>query len=545
MNKIKIAFFANIAYQLLEKDLIRFFKEHNITLEIFKTNFNNIVSDGLKINHNLKKFNPDFIVVFDNIHYKDTSILLCSNNNKINILENLSLVVKNEYKSKLIIANHFQNQFRPSGNLNTNINLKVKKFNNLLKKLSNTLNFFVLDIDFISNIHGLKYFLNSRNNYAYTFPFSLEAIEIISKEIFLIIFSELINKKKLIILDLDNTLWPGVIGEDVENFSLSYDNPANRAFIDFQEYLLELKNNGIMLAISSKNNPTIISKIFKIKNFKFKKSDFVSINLSFNRKDLEIKKIIKKINIHPKDVVFIDDSDFERDIVSATFPDMHIPDLGRNPENFIQILDEYCYFYSNFRTAEDKSKTEMILANSKRKNLKNNFINYHDYLKSLKMEIKVYELNDSNFHRCLQLINKTSQFNFNKYTMTERELLDYKSKNRFVYCAELIDKYGSNGIISCLYGDFTSNNLSIKNWVMSCRVFKRDVEYNFLFFILKKLVTSNKSKISIQYKENQYNTILKDLKKHLQLKYLSNSKYFINLNVLFEYNYFKIKTKLI
>lgn len=544
-KSIKLAFISNISYQLFEKNLVKKAHENDLKLSILETSFNNIYSDGMISNSRIKNFRPDYIVLFIDLYQLDDQLNLELSTKKIiSQIKDLITSIKNNYNSKLIVCNFYKSyQSKLSNNDTNNFSKFINKINLGVINLQKKIKFLILDLEYLSTLIGMKNFLSKRNNFAFSFPFSNEGILSIVDEISLLIHRDLKNRKKLLILDLDNTLWPGVAAENINNFSLSFDIPENRAFLFFHKYIKKLKKSGILLAICSKNSPEIKKKIFNIKNFNFKSSDFVYISLSFDTKDKGIKKILEITNLSAKDTIFLDDNKFERELVKKTFPEMIIPEIGSDVENYVKVLDQNFYFYSNELTTEDLTRNKMISENKKRILSQFKSLNYDEYLNSLKMKIKITSLDKSNIERSIQLINKTNQFNFNGIRLTENEIKKYQSKNKFIYTIYLADKFGESGLISCIFGKFMNTSIIIENWVMSCRVFNRYVEHNIIYNLMNYYNFRNFKSLKINFIETESNFILKNFLKELNFTKLKNNFFEINTQKLIKQNLFFIDTK--
>lgn len=288
--------------------------------------------------------------------------------------------------------------------------------------------------------------------------------------------------KKIIILDLDNSLWKGVLGEEGPKGIMADQNEEGYFFFIFQSFLKNLKNNGILLAAVSKNDLDLIKEAFKLNDFPLKENDFIKLIGTYEPKSLQIKNLLELINLTPDSCLFIDDNEIEIEEVKNNISEVTCEKIVNNLEylpNFLEKIRKY-FIFSDI-TNEDLNRTNLY-----RKKLdyflieSGNSMNINDYLKSLKMKLKIKEGNNTNLNRALQLINKTNQFNLNGIRRTNFELIEMLNAGCKIFVGSIEDKNGSLGEVIVLIID---KNSKILNFVMSCRVFQRRAEYAFLTFL--------------------------------------------------------------
>ena len=320
------------------------------------------------------------------------------------------------------------------------------------------------------------------SNYLYSgFPFKNKEVGKVAFNI----FDYISNKKtirKIIVLDLDNTLWYGVLGEDGV-FGIKADsNNEGYMFFIFQSFLKFLKKNGILLAIVSKNDLDLIDKAFLSNDFILKKEDFIKIIGTYEPKSLQIKNLLKNINLLEESCIFIDDNEIEikevslssNKIICEQFPN----EVDKLPCFISKIRN---YFEFNEITTEDKNRTNLYkLQLNNLSNTEGNPSSINNYLKSLYQKLNIKKGERNNFKRAIQLLNKTNQFNLNGIRRSEEEVLKMIDKGNKLFIGELIDKNGSHGEVVVLIIDQAG---TINTFVMSCRVFQRKVEYGILAFL--------------------------------------------------------------
>ncbi len=292
-----------------------------------------------------------------------------------------------------------------------------------------------------------------------------------------IVKSLLGRNKKALALDLDNTLWGGVIGDDgPEGITMGLETPAGMAYTEFQQYLKELSALGVLLNVDSKNEAANAEAGFARADSVLKKEDFICFKANWEPKSQNLVAMAKQINIFPDSFVFIDDNPAEREIIRQQVPGVAVPELGA-PEDSIKAIDRSGYFEVTTLSADDRKRAEMYKENAQRAELQASFGDYADYLKSLGMRGEFGHFDTPHAERITQLINKSNQFNLTtrRYTAAEVESLIGSPEHVTLY-GRLIDKFGDNGLVSIVIGHKQGDAMDIELWVMSCRVLKRDFE---------------------------------------------------------------------
>lgn len=372
-------------------------------------------------------------------------------------------------------------------------------------------NFYLNDIHYLSARIGLDNWFSPSAWYLYKYAVAVEQLPNLAHSIALIVKSVLGRNKKSVILDLDNTLWGGIIGEvGSEHIELGIETPKGMAFTEFQTYLKELSEMGVMLNVASKNEMAMAESGFANPNSVLKRDDFISFKANWNPKSQSITEIAQEINILPDSFVFIDDNPAEREIVKQALPDVSISDAS-TPEEFMKAIDRAGFFEVTTLSADDKKRNDYYKQNIQRQELENSFTDYKGYLLSLNMKAQLGPFNKANFERVTQLINKTNQFNFTtrRYTPAEVEEVMQSSEYITLY-GRLEDKFGDNGITSVLIGHIENDVCTIDLWVMSCRVFKRDLELAMFDELVQKCKALGVTKIVGHYYPTAKNVIVKD-----------------------------------
>ena len=296
------------------------------------------------------------------------------------------------------------------------------------------------------------------------------------------------KRKKCFVLDLDNTLWGGVLGEDgLEGIQLGNSYPGN-AFKDFQKMLHEAVKNGVLLAIASKNNEDEVWDAMKTHpDMILEKNDFVSWRINWNDKSTSIYEIANELNISTDSIVFIDDNPVERNWVSQSIPEVVVPEFPKHP---YQLISFFCDVYDSFfqlydLTGEDKDKLVQYKQNSLRNQSLQSFLKIEDYIASLNIMISVKEADSFTIPRIAQLTQKTNQFNLTTRRYTEADISSLIYEGHKVYSASVKDKFGDNGITAvCILKIISTTKVEIDTMLLSCRILGRLIE----FALMKKLL---------------------------------------------------------
>lgn len=335
----------------------------------------------------------------------------------------------------------------------------------------------ICDLNYISADYGLKEWQNPKYWYMYKMALPMDAIPDLSYNVCRIIKSIFGKNKKAIALDLDNTLWGGVIGEEgVAGIEIGNENAEAEAYLEFQKYLKELQKTGVILNINSKNDYDNAISGLNHPDSVLKKDDFIEIRANWENKDENHLSIADAIGILPESILFIDDNPAERDIVKR-IEGVEAPDIS-SVDQYIQVLDRLGAFEKVAVSDDDTNRNQMYLENKKREQQRKNFTDYTDYLKSLEMEAEILPFDAVYYGRISQLSNKSNQYNLTSKRYTKEEIQAVSENPDYITLqGRLADKFGDNGIVSLIIGKIEGTICSIDLWVMSCRVLKREMEY--------------------------------------------------------------------
>jgi FkbH-like protein len=308
--------------------------------------------------------------------------------------------------------------------------------------------------------------------------------------------------KKLIILDLDNTLWGGIVGDvGWESLSLGGHDPIGESFVEFQKALKVLTRRGVMLAIASKNTESIaLEAIDNHPEMVLRRPDFVNWRINWDDKAQNIFELVEEINIGLDSVVFIDDSPVERERVKHAIPDIFVPEWPVNPMMYIQALSSLECFDSASISSEDRARTEMYVSEQKRTQLKAKVSSAEDYYSALDLHVTYSQLEESNLKRAAQLLNKTNQMNLATRRMSEKELFEWHSnEENTIFTFEVTDRFGSYGLTGLAGVSSRGESAEVTDFVVSCRVIGRGVEQVMLSVLIEHAASVQKKKLEAEF----------------------------------------------
>lgn len=372
--------------------------------------------------------------------------------------------------------------------------------------------FYINDINYLSADYGLKEWSNPSFWNMYKYAMCFEAIPSLAFSVSNIIKSIFGKNKKALALDLDNTLWGGVVGDDgVDGIEIGQENGVSQSYYEFQSYIKQLKSLGIILTVCSKNDHENAIAGLNHPEGVLKPDDFIIIKANWENKDRNIAETAAELNILPESIVFVDDNPAEREIVKAQLKGVQAPVMD-SVENYITTIDRSGFFEVTTFNEDDLKRNEMYKENAMRNAQQASFADYGEYLKSLDMKATIGDFIPVYIARITQLTNKSNQFNLTtkRYTQTEMEEV-WHSPNYIRLYGKLIDKFGDNGVVSVVIGEKREDTLHIDLWLMSCRVLKRDMEQAMLDTLVEKCRQNGISKIKGYYYPTKKNGMVREL----------------------------------
>ncbi len=384
----------------------------------------------------------------------------------------------------VIIQNNFEfPYYRLLGNMDAvNSNGRVAFVNRLnalfAEYAAANENFYMQDIQYLSACYGLDKWGDSFYWHMYKYALCVPAIPTLSYNLANIIKSVYGKNKKAYVLDLDNTLWGGVVGDDgPENIEIGQETSMGQVYAEFQSYLKEQKQIGIMLNVSSKNEEENALAGLSRPDSVLKPDDFMVIKANWEPKSKNVAEIAAELNIGTDSLVFVDDNPAEREIIRQNLPGVAVPEMDK-PEEYLKTLDRSGFFEVTGLSEDDTKRNEMYKANQERKKMQDNFADYGEYLKSLDMKAEIGAFVPLYMARIAQLTNKSNQFNLTTKRLSQADIEHMAEDSSYITLyGKLADKFGDNGVVSVVIGKIKEDALHIELWLMSCRVLKRDMEF--------------------------------------------------------------------
>ncbi|MBQ8614663.1 MAG: HAD family hydrolase [Ruminiclostridium sp.] len=417
-----------------------------------------------------------------------------------------------------IIQNNFeQPPFRLLGNSDgTDIHGRVRVVNELNLKFAqyaeNEPKLYINDINYVSACYGLDNWSDNLAWQMYKYALSLQAVPYLAANTAAIIKAIYGKNKKVIALDLDNTLWGGVVGDDgADNIKIGMDLPQGQVYSEFQEYLKLHKDLGILLTVCSKNDYENAEAGLNHPEGTLRPDDFTVIKANWENKDRNILETAEELNLLPESFVFADDNPAEREIVREQLKGTAVPEMD-GAENYIRILDRNHYFEVVSLSEDDRRRGEMYKANAQRASLQKSFSDYGEYLDSLDMTAEIAPFAPPYLQRIAQLTNKSNQFNVTTRRYTESEIEEIAADGGYIpLYGRLSDKFGDNGVVSVVIGRKDGGTLHIDLWIMSCRVLKREMEFAMLDKVVEAAKAQGIKKIMGYYYPTAKNAMVKEL----------------------------------
>jgi len=410
---------------------------------------------------------------------------------KINELENLILQFKNNSSSKLVITNFNIPSYSPNGITETKSEFgfheMVQEINESLRNIIRSQNsIYTYDFNQFVSKHGEKNIFDYKQFHIGDIQIAFNYIPYFAHELMGYVKPMFGVNRKCIVLDLDNTLWGGVVGEDGFDEIELGQTSNGKAFVEFQKQLLSLWQQGIILAINSKNNfDDAMQVIREHPDMILREKHFASIQINWDDKAQNMKQIAEEINIGLNSIVFFDDDKLNQERIKQEFPEVLTVDVLNDPSQYSSILTNLNDFNVLHKTDEDTKRGEMYAQQRQRKQFENTVSNLDQFLKQMDIKVKIKKSNEFLIPRISQLTLKTNQFNLTTRRYQEEEISQFsKDENFEVGCAQVLDKFGDNGITGAYIVKKNEASWMLNTFLLSCRVMGRGVEEAILSHIL-------------------------------------------------------------
>lgn len=503
--KTKLALLGDTATQLLATAIQGEAVARNLSIDLYEGEYSQVERQLLDATSELYSFDPDILIIFQSTHKLceyhsllpvekqciladerlDFVTTLCQSSQ----LANKKIVYFNYPEIEDTVFGSYANKVTES------FTYQVRKLNYELMNISQQYtNLFICDIAGLQNKLGRNMMFASNVYVSTEMILSMDALPYVASRVMDIVGAIKGQFKKCLILDLDNTVWGGVIGDDgLEGIQLGHGLGIGKAFTEFQMWVKKLKARGIIICVASKNNEDTAKEPFeKHPDMILKLEDIAVFMANWETKVDNIRAIQQILNIGFDSMVFLDDNPFERNIVREHIPEITVPELPEDPGEYL----EYLYSLNLFETASysgaDKDRTKQYQVEAQRVSLSKTFTNEADFLKSLNMISQVSGFTKFNTPRVAQLSQRSNQFNLRTIRYTEADIAALAADPKVIDLSfTLEDKFGDNGLIAVvIMKEQDSDTLFVDTWFMSCRVLKRGMEN----FTLNTMVEEAKAK---------------------------------------------------
>lgn len=499
-----------------------FLLNQGIRPSFYESEYNMYYEDAMFPNASLEAFRPDIIYIHTTNRNLSLYPTLTDTNEEIDKkmvqqylhFEKMWEHLNDVYRCTIIQNNFEYLDYRLLGNMDaTDVHGKNHYLQCLNMKFADYAmghdNFLIHDIHYLSARYGLEKWSDPFYWHMYKYALSMAAIPDFAYNLSNIIKSLCGKNKKALALDLDNTLWGGVVGDDgVDNLELGEETSVGQAYLAFQRYLKEYKDLGIILNINSKNDHDNALAGLGHEAGVLKKDDFICIKANWENKDRNLIEMANELSLLPESFVFVDDNPAEREIVKHSIPEIAVPQMNK-VEEYIRSVDRGGYFETTTLSKDDLKRTKMYEENAKREQLKASYTDYTEYLQSLEMKAQIRAFESVFVSRIAQLTNKSNQFNLTTLRLTQAEIEEMMNSPKYVTLyGKLEDKFGDNGVVSLVIGEIENKTMHIRLWLMSCRVLKRNMEHAMLDALMQKAKELGMEEVCAYYYKTAKNAMV-------------------------------------
>jgi len=528
MSPIKMGIISTSTTKMIVPALVGTALRFGVSLEVIEAEYNQIAKEAFSADSTFNDYNLKTLLLA--IDYRGLPLSPCPGDETLatkNVDECLNYIgsivdsLRERTRAQIIIQNiplPVEDYFGSfEGRLPGTMKWLISKINNELDKFV-TSDTFILDIAGLASNVGL---INWHDQVLWNLakiPFSQRYIPIYAEYVCRLLAANIGKSRRCLILDLDNTLWGGVIGDDgIDGIQIGNGNPTAEAHLNIQQTALELRKRGVVLAVCSKNEKEIAIQPFKNHPEMILKEDHIAVfQANWSDKASNIKIIAESLSLGLDSIVILDDNPAERMQIRRELPQVGVPELPKDPSLYSQFLICAGYFEAVTFSVEDGQRAKYYQENAKRANILNSSSDMRSYLISLDMKISFYPFDQVGRGRIAQLISKSNQFNLTTKRYSETDLIKFEqNKDYFTLQIRLKDTFGDNGMISVVICKKYFSSWEIDTWLMSCRVLGRGVEVEVLQYILKNAIAYNIKKLIGYYIPTQRNIIVKDHYKNL------------------------------
>ena len=520
---VRLALVGDAATQQLASLATVLFAEQGVRLEVWEGPFDAIELQAYDPNSELYRFTPDFVAILNvtqalrTRYYGRTSSGTDFLEHEYRRMTGIWDILRERTSASIIQSNFALPIERVFGNFDhkvpDSLYAIVSTLNCKIAEGARTRNqVYVNDVEAIASNVGRRNWYDNRFWNMYKSLCALECLPLVAQNIVDVALSIRGRAVKCVVLDLDNTLWGGVIGDDgVDGIALSAHGDGE-SFHEFQSFLLELQKRGILLAVSSKNNSDTALKPFLEHSEMVLRREHISVFMAnWEDKAENIRRIREKLNIGFDSMVFLDDNPFERNLVRSLLPNVIVPELPEEPAEYVRAICEMNLFETSSFSTEDGLRTELYRQKAEGEEMQATFSSVEDYLRSLEMEITVDRFEPKRIPRIAQLFQRSNQFNLTTRRRSEAECEELmRDGTCYPIFAELKDRLGNHGLISIIVARPQGDELFLSDWLMSCRVLTRGVEQFLMNHCVEYAARCGKQWIAGEYRPTAKNGMVKN-----------------------------------
>jgi FkbH-like protein len=522
-HKIKIALLSDAATQQFVPLLRTLFHRNGVDAATYEAPFDGIELETINAHSGLYRFHPDLIFILNSVQAlrasfgKRAGAALAFGEETPNRIAKIWEAIQSHSNATIIQSNFVMPYERYFGNFDQKVagsfaSLVASINTAVAEKARSRSGILINDVDAVASWVGRRHWFDDRLwDLAKAFC-SLDYMPALAKNMVDIAMAMRGRVVKCVVLDLDNTLWGGVIGDDgVDGIALNAHGDGE-AFYRLQIYLKELLHRGILMAVCSKNEMSNALLPFeKHPDMVLKRSDISAFLANWNDKAENIRTVRDILNIGLDSMVFLDDNPFERNLVRGVLPEVIVPELPEDPADYVRAISELNLFETTTFSKEDVNRADLYRAEAERREAQASFANADEFLKSLDMRIVVARFDPFHLPRIAQLIQRSNQFNLttHRYSEADCEALMKNPQVTPLY-VKLSDRLGDHGLIGVIVLEPENDALRIRDWLMSCRVLARGVEQTLMNMVVEKAREHRLAKVCGEYIRTAKNQMVED-----------------------------------
>ena len=532
-SSLKLGILSNATIELMMPLLFTSALRHGVFLDIITTDFDQVAQEAYDPNSHLNCAGVDVVLLaLDYRAYPFSAGVLASTSGGLHAVDALDYInkIRTSIRSNSGANCIVQTLVSPPHTLLGNIDVQTKgilvyeimQFNSALADTLENDADLLLDVATLASNVGICNWYDERQWYLSRVPMANCFVSLYCDRVACLLAAQRGLSKKCLVLDLDNTLWDGVIGDDgLEGISVGQGSPIGESHLALQQFSFELKQRGVVLAVCSKNDEMNARLPFREHPGMLLKEDDIAVFVAnWQDKASNIRAIAETLNIGLDSLVFVDDNPAEREIVRMLLPEVSVPELPKDPALFARVISAANYFELVNLTEEDASRAEKYAQNAERQVLSQSSGSVEEFLASLEMEMFISPFDEAGRKRVVQLINKTNQFNLTTRRYTEADIIEFEHSPEIdTFQVRLRDRFGDNGMVSVVICKRLGKRWEIDSWLMSCRVIKRGLEYAVCDELVKKASLMGIKEIIGVYISSEKNALVKGHYESLGFQY--------------------------